>query len=118
MLEAHDKVLQLPYRGAPQTVSVMREAALDSQNQIAVRTLAEEICQQVESKDYASKYLAIYYYMLANTRYMRDPRTVELVKNGHGVMGLGGHFTCLEIAARFFGQHVPLNLVYKQSRNP
>ena len=47
-----------------------------------------------------------------------EARTIELVKNGHGIMGLGGHFTCLEIAARFFGERVPLNLVYKQSRHP
>lgn len=80
MLEASDKVLRFDYRGAPQTVSVMIRAALDSQNHIAVRRLAEEICQQVDSKDYGSEYLAIYYYMLGNTRYMRDPRTVELVK--------------------------------------
>jgi hypothetical protein len=80
LLESSDRVLKLDYRGAPQTVSVMRHAALASQDNITVRKLAEEICQQVDSKDYASEYLAIYYFVLSHTRYMRDPRTVELVK--------------------------------------
>lgn len=81
MLQSSDRVLKFDYRGAPQTVSVMREAALSAQDQIIVRQLAEEICQGVASKDYGSEYLAIYYYVLGHTRYMRDPRTVELVKN-------------------------------------
>jgi hypothetical protein len=58
----------------------MRDAALVSQDKLSIRQLAEEICQGVASKDYASEYLAIYYFVLGHTRYMRDPRTVELVK--------------------------------------
>lgn len=80
MLEASDRVLKFDYRGAPQTIGVMRSAALESQNHLAVRELAEEICQGVDSKDYGSEYLAIYHAILGRTRYMRDPRTVELVK--------------------------------------
>ncbi len=80
VLDSADRVLKFDYRGAPQTVGVMRTAALSSQNEISVRRLAEEICQQVASKDYGSEYLAIYYFVLGHTRYMRDPRTVELVK--------------------------------------
>ncbi len=80
MLDSADKVLKFDYRGAPQTVGVMGKAALESQGNIAIRRLAEEICQQVASKDYGSEYLAIYYFVLGHTRYMRDPRTVELVK--------------------------------------
>lgn len=83
MLEARDRVLQFDYRGAPQTVSVMRHAALASQNHLSIRQLVEEICQDLDSKDYSSEYLAIYYFCLARTRYMRDPRTVELVKSPH-----------------------------------
>lgn len=78
--QAYDRVLKLPYRGAPQTVSVIGRAALDSQKHYAVRELAEDICRGLPSKDYLSEYLAIYYFLLANTRYMRDPRTVELVR--------------------------------------
>jgi len=74
------KVLKLPYRGAPQTVDVMRRAALESQNRIVVRRLAEWACQGVDSKDYISEYIALYNVMIQRTRYMRDPRTVELVR--------------------------------------
>lgn len=81
MLKADDsKILQFAYRGAPQTIDVMRKAALSSQNKLVVRQLAEEICSQIDSKDYVSEYLAIYNFILQRTRYMRDPRTVELVK--------------------------------------
>lgn len=42
----------------------------------------------------------------------------DLLKNGHGIIALGGHFTCLEICGRFFGERIPVCLVYKASRNP
>lgn len=71
----------IPYRGAPQTVGVLVDAALDSQRTYAVRQLAEAFCSGLDSKDYASEYLAIYYGVLQTTRYMRDPRTVELVRS-------------------------------------
>lgn len=75
-----DKILQFEYRGAPQTIGVMRRAALDSQSHMAVRKLAEFACERVDSKDYTSEYLALYNLVLQRCRYMRDPRTVELVK--------------------------------------
>lgn len=75
-----DRVLKLPYRGAPQTVGVIVGSALDSQRHYQVRQLAESIASSLPSKDYLSEALAIYYFVLANTRYMRDPRTVELVR--------------------------------------
>lgn len=75
-----DKVLQLEYRGAPQTIGVMRRAALDSQSHLAVRQLAEAACSGLDSKDYTSEYIALYNLLLQRCRYMRDPRTVELVK--------------------------------------
>lgn len=74
------KILKFDYRGAPQTVSVMRRAALVSQGHLVVRQLAEYACQWLDSKDYTSEYLALYQFMLQRCRYMRDPRTVELVK--------------------------------------
>lgn len=70
----------LPYRGAPQTVGVLVKSALESQSHYATRQLAEMFCSGLDSKDYASEYLAIYYGVLQTTRYMRDPRTVELVR--------------------------------------
>ena len=75
-----DKVLHFEYRGAPQTIDVMRQAALDSQKNLAVRQLAEAACSQLDSKDYTSEYLALYNVLLQRCRYMRDPRTVELVR--------------------------------------
>jgi len=75
-----DKVLQFDYRGAPQTVQVMRRAALESQSNLAVRKLAEAACERLDSKDYTSEYLALYNLLLQTCRYMRDPRTVELVR--------------------------------------
>jgi hypothetical protein len=58
----------------------MRRAALDSQSHLDVRQLAESVCAGIDSKDYTSEYLALYNLMLQRCRYMRDPRTVELVK--------------------------------------
>lgn len=79
--QVYDRVLKLPYRGAPQTVAVIGRAALESQGDYGVRQLAEDICAGLPSKDYVGEYLAIYHFLLANTRYMRDPRTVELVRD-------------------------------------
>jgi hypothetical protein len=88
-----DKVLRAPYRGAPQTVALIKREALRSQNDYNVRELTEAVCAGLPSKDYAGEALAIYHFVLGHTRYMRDPRTVELVrspdrvaralKNGH-----------------------------------
>jgi hypothetical protein len=61
----------------------MKDAALRSQAHLPVRLLAEEICKHLQSKDYLSEILSIYYFVLHNTRYMRDPRTVELVRAPH-----------------------------------
>src|SRR5512143_2786049 len=58
----------------------MRRASLDSQSNLAVRQLAEHCCAQLDSKDYTSEYLALYNLVLQRCRYMRDPRTVELVR--------------------------------------
>ena len=62
------------------TVAVIREAAIKSQNFYSVRKLVEDICQDIRSKDYVSEALAIFNHVCSHTRYMRDPRTVELVK--------------------------------------
>ena len=75
-----DKILHFEYRGAPQTIEVMRRAALDSQSHLSVRELAEQVCGRLDSKDYTSEYLALYNLVLQRCRYMRDPRTVELVR--------------------------------------
>jgi len=61
-------------------VSVVRDAALKAQNIYTTRLMAEEICQKLRSKDYLSEILAINNFVWKHTRYMRDPRTVELVQ--------------------------------------
>ena len=68
------------------TVAVMIDGALRSQDHLEVRLLAEEICNGLGSKDYASEIIAIYYFVLSRTRYMRDPRTIELVRAPHVVV--------------------------------
>lgn len=68
------------YNGAPQTIEVMSQSALDDQKHFETRQLAEIICEGLDSKDYVSEYLAGFYYLLGHSRYMRDPRRTELVK--------------------------------------
>lgn len=68
------------YSGAPQTIEVMQRAALEDQGHFETRQLAESVCERLDSKDYVSEYLALYYYLLQHTRYMRDPRRTELVR--------------------------------------
>lgn len=74
------RVIAMPYSGSPQTIALMCKAALESQRHFAVRKYAESICSQLDSKDYISEYLAMYHAVLRDTRYMRDPLTIELVK--------------------------------------
>lgn len=68
------------YYGAPQTIQVMRQAALDDGAHYETRRLCESVCEGLDSKDYMSEYAALYYFILQRTRYMRDPRRTELVR--------------------------------------
>ena len=70
----------LDYRGAPQTVAVIKRAAVEAQTKPVVRLLAEEVTKHLPSKDTVSEALAFYNLVLDRTRYMRDPRGVELVR--------------------------------------
>lgn len=80
MQQQDHRVLWLPYRGAPQTVAVIKRAVIDSQGKPEVRLLAEEVTKHLPSKDTVSEALAFYNLTLDRTRYMRDPRNVELVR--------------------------------------
>jgi hypothetical protein len=71
---------RVAYHGAPQTIQVMRRAALDDADHFDTRQIAESVCEGIDSKDYVSEYLALYQFWLARTRYMRDPRRTELVR--------------------------------------
>ena len=75
-----------PFRGAPHTVAHIKRAALESQSYYPLRLLAEKIVGNLGSKDYLSEILAVYYWVLNNTRYCNDPRTVELVRSPREVL--------------------------------
>lgn len=74
------RIETVPFRGAKQTVAFIRRMALESQDHFSVRLLAEEIVNHLGSKDYLSEILGVYNFVLSNTRYANDPRTVELVR--------------------------------------
>lgn len=79
--QAHARVTQEPFRGARHTVENIRRLALKCQRHEPLRQLAEEIVGRLGSKDYLSEILAVYYWVLGNTRYANDPRNVELVRS-------------------------------------
>src|SRR6185295_6543536 len=68
------------YNGAPQTIKVMSQAALDDAKHFQTRQIAEAVCEGIDSKDYVSEYLALYNFLIQRCRYMRDPRRTELVR--------------------------------------
>lgn len=92
------EITREPFHGATHTVEVIVKAAVSSQEHFEVRQLAEKICQEVRSKDYLSEALAIYHFVDANTRYMKDPRTVELVRAPYVVVRqlAAGQRPCLD----------------------
>ena len=86
------------YQGAPQTIDVMRTAALEDTNHFETRQIAEAVCEQLDSKDYTSEYQALYNFLLQRSRYMRDPRRTELVKAPYVISRqiLAGHRPSLD----------------------
>ena len=76
----HKLDVDAPFRGAPQTVALIKRYALEAQGDPTVRLLAEKIVSGLNSKDFLSEIAAVYYYVLNHTRYANDPRTVELVR--------------------------------------
>lgn len=74
------QIIKEQFKGAWHTAKNVVSSALASQGHYVVRQLAEDICRDVRSKDVLSDGAAIYHYVQSSTRYMRDPRTVELVK--------------------------------------
>ena len=73
-----------PFRGAPHTVEHIKKFAIAGQ--MLVRPLAEDIVGHLQSKDYLSEILAIYYWVCTHTRYANDPRTIELVRGPVAVL--------------------------------
>lgn len=69
-----------PFKGAAQTVELIRKYALEAQYDPSVRYFVEEIVGEISPKDYLSEIVAIYFFTLSRIRYMNDPRTIELVR--------------------------------------
>lgn len=72
------------YGGVTATAQNMRQVvrrALEGEQSQAIRRLGEEILGSVRPKDYVSEVAAIYYWVLVNLRYMRDPVHVEYLKS-------------------------------------
>lgn len=76
-------IVNAAFFGAKTTIEAIRKAILAIQGDYRLRQLVERVCGNIREKDYLSEYLAWYNYICANVRYMRDPRTVELVKSVH-----------------------------------
>jgi hypothetical protein len=76
-----------PFRGAPHTVDHIKRCALAAQHRYPLRLLAEDIIGHLESKDYLSEILAVYYWICGHTRYANDPRTIELVRSPDELLG-------------------------------
>lgn len=70
-----------PFKGAPHTVEHIKRCSLTAQHSYALRLLAEDVVGRLESKDYLSEIMAIYYWVCSHTRYANDPRTIELVRS-------------------------------------
>lgn len=72
------------YRGTPQTVVKMFEAADGDRGQrsFRLRERVEKVIRYLRPKDYWSEVLAVYYWACGpQFRYTRDPRKVELIKD-------------------------------------
>lgn len=82
----HKLDVDAPFKGAPQTVALIKRYTLEAQRDPTVRLLAEEIVGGLDSKDSLSEIAAVYYYTLEHTRYSNDPRTVELVRRPERVV--------------------------------
>ena len=72
-----------PYRGAPHTIENIHRAVNAGRKDASGRAVVEDICKGLYAKDYLSEAAASYYATCRGTRYMRDPATVELVKEPH-----------------------------------
>lgn len=79
-MQTAPKTVVLDYRGAPQTVAFIKLGALKAQSKPITRYFVEAVTKDLVSKDVVSEALACYHMVLDRTRYLRDPRTTELVR--------------------------------------
>lgn len=82
------KTVNRPYSGVEDTVREMKRALLGPRGaqSAKVRELAEWICEMISPKDYLSEILAIRHFWLARAPYMRDPLTVERVRDPEAIV--------------------------------
>lgn len=76
--------LSWDYQGIPFTIDRMRKMvyqALLWEQQGLLRRHVESVTAGVRPKDYLSEIAAIYYYVLKNLRYVRDPVHVEYIQS-------------------------------------
>ncbi len=85
--------------------------------------------QQIELLDRHCQSLGMALCEAANTWWSSDRRVTRLAEvvglehlqaafaKGHGAIMIGGHFTTIEIATRILGTVVPLNVVYRPTKN-
>lgn len=136
---------KVAYYGAKQTIDVMCGAALEDAKYFDTRRLAEGVCEKLDSKDYSSEYVALYNFLLQKTRYMRDPRRVELVRAPYvisrqilagyrpsidcddmstwlaaAIMSVGGQvdFATVAFAKIMFGGEVQFSHVFSRATEP
>jgi transglutaminase-like putative cysteine protease len=62
------------------TVGFMQKFAKEGSKDLDIRRLTEKICAKLEPGDYSSEILAVYYWVCANIRYIRDIDNVEFLK--------------------------------------
>lgn len=86
---AGQRYVSREYDGVPYTVEDMRRLvkdALTREQAPELRRLVESIIAQVEPKDYLSEIAALYYYVLRNVRYVRDPLHVEYTQHPYLIL--------------------------------
>lgn len=73
----------VPYGGVAHSIDAMLQATEGPRGATApaVRFLAEHIVRDVAAKDYLSEVLAIRYWVNAHVPYLRDPATVEWLRD-------------------------------------
>ncbi len=80
----------VPYRDTRQTIQRMIElhrwCFADPRTFARIRSRVENICRNIDAKDYVSEYMAICNATARDVRYRRDPVPVELVKSPDAIL--------------------------------
>lgn len=74
------KFIEVPAATVMVTVSHMKRLALQGREDPSVRLAVEQATKGLVPGDYASEVLAIFYYVTANVRYLRDMHGIEYLQ--------------------------------------